>query len=111
LLLAGVFLLERVVTHVQCTTVQRVERAVTTVSEAMWEVLRGIDAAHWPWLRQLVIEVHNVGGRVERVQKLLESYGFAVAVEQDDWALLRLMDVHRVCGTSTSPAAPVACVQ
>jgi 31-O-methyltransferase len=130
LLLARVWLLERVVTHVQRRTVQRVERAVTTVSEAMresgtetvdllkidvdgaeWEVLRGIDAADWPWLRQLVIEVHNVGGRIERVQKLLESYGFAVAVERDDWALLRLMDVHMVCGTSTSPAAPVACVQ
>ena len=72
---------------------------------------RGVDVADWPRLRQLVIEVHNVGGRVERVQKLLEAYGFAVAVEQDDWALLRLMDVHMVYGSRTAPAAPVACVQ
>ena len=115
LLLAGVWLLERVVTQVQRRTVQRVECEVTTVSEAMreggietidllkidvegaeWEVLRGVDVADWPRLRQLVIEVHNVGGRVERVQELLESNGFAVTVEQDDWALLRLMDVHMV---------------
>jgi hypothetical protein len=83
---------------------------VTTVSEAMreggietidllkkeWEELRGVDVADWPRLRHLVIEVHNVRGRVERVQKLLESNGFAVTVERDDWALLRLMDVHMV---------------
>jgi 31-O-methyltransferase len=115
LLLGGVWVLERVVRQVQRRTVQRVECAVTTVSEAMrdsgieavdllkidvegaeWEVLQGVDEADWPRLRQLAIEVHNVGGRVERVRELLASNGFAVAVEQDDWALLRLMDVHMV---------------
>jgi hypothetical protein len=54
-------------------------------------------------LRQLVIEVHNVGGRVERVRKLLESNGFVVTVEQDDWALLRLMDVHMVYAGRRDP--------
>jgi 31-O-methyltransferase len=115
LLLGGVWLLERVVTQVQRRRVQRVECAVTTVSEAMrasgivavdllkidvegaeWEVLQGVDEADWPRLRQVVIEVHNVGGRVGRVRELLESNGFAVAVEQDDWALLRLMDVYMI---------------
>jgi 31-O-methyltransferase len=115
LLLGGAWLLERVVTQVQRRRVKRVECAVTTVSEvirgsgidtvdlvkidvegAEWEVLQGVDEADWHRLHQLVIEVHNVGGRVERVRELLEAHGFAVTVEQDDWALLRLMDVHMV---------------
>jgi 31-O-methyltransferase len=115
LVLGGVWLVEWVVAQVQRRTVQRVESAVTTVSEVMrdsgikavdllkidvegaeWEVLQGVDEADWPRLGQLVIEVHNVDGRLERVRELLESNGFTVAVEQDDWALLRLMDVHMV---------------
>jgi 31-O-methyltransferase len=122
LLLGGAWLLERVVTQVQRRRVQRVECAVTSVSETMrdsgikavdlvkidvegaeWEVLQGVDDADWPRLRQLVIEVHNVGGRVERVRKLLESNGFVVTVEQDDWALLRLMDVHMVYAGRRDP--------
>ena len=122
LLLSGVWLLERVVTQVQRRTVQRIECAVTTVSEAMresaieavdllkidvegaeWEVLQGVDEDDWPRLRQLVIEVHNVGHRVQRVRELLESHGFAVAVGQDDWALLQLMDVHMVYARRRDP--------
>jgi hypothetical protein len=112
-LLGGVWLLERVTTRVERRRAQRVECPVTTVSQAMrdsgiealdlvkidvegseLEVLEGIDEDDWPRLRQLVVEVH--GGRAERVRELLESNGFTVAVEQADWALLRLMDMHMV---------------
>jgi 31-O-methyltransferase len=124
LLLGGVWLLERVATQVQRRTVQRVECPLTTVSAAMrdsrievvdllkidvegaeWEVLQGVEDTDWPRLRQLVIEVHNIDGRVERVRNLLESHGFVVASEQDDWELLRLMDVHMVYARRVSSAA------
>jgi hypothetical protein len=37
--------------------------------------------------------------------------GLAVeAPSRADWELLRLMDVHTVCGSSTPPAVPAACV-
>jgi 31-O-methyltransferase len=118
-LLGGVWLLERVLTHLQRRKVQRVECDVTTVSEAIrnggvqavdllkidvegaeWDVLQGVDDADWARLRQLVLEVHNVSGRVARIRELLESKGFAVAVDQDDWALIRLMDVHIIYAIS-----------
>jgi FkbM family methyltransferase len=124
-LLAGFWLLERLMTRAQRRAVQRVECAVTTLSETLrdrkieavdlvkidvegaeWEVLQGVDEGDWPRLRQLVIEVHNLDGRVQRVRELLESNGFVVAVEQDDWALLRLMDVHMVYASRVSSAAP-----
>jgi 31-O-methyltransferase len=118
-LLGGVWLVERVLTHLQRRNVQRVECDVMTVSQAIrkrgiqavdllkidvegaeWDVLQGVDEADWARLHQLVLEVHNVGGRVERIRELLESKGFAVAVDQDDWALIRLMDVHMVYAIS-----------
>jgi hypothetical protein len=123
MLLGGVWLLERLLAPVQRRRVQHVVCPVTTVSQAMrdggieavdlvkidvegaeWEVLRGVDDADWGRLRRLVIEVHDVDGRVERVRELLESKGFRVAVEQDDWALLRLMDVHMVYARRVGPA-------
>jgi hypothetical protein len=36
------------------------------------------------------------GRRVERVRELLESKSFTAAMEQADWAVLRLMDVQMV---------------
>jgi 31-O-methyltransferase len=127
LLLGGVWLLERAMTSIQRRKVQRVECAVTTLSDvirhsgieavdllkidvegAEWEVLQGVDEADWPRLRQLVLEVHNVRGRVERVRELLESKGFTVAVAQGDWALIRLMDVHMIYAVSRPPARPRA---
>ncbi|WP_166212893.1 type I polyketide synthase [Cognatiluteimonas telluris] len=53
------------------------------VQKCEHEVIRGIDDEHWPHIRQIVIEVHDLDGRVAEVSSLLESRGFRVAVEQD----------------------------
>jgi amino acid adenylation domain-containing protein/FkbM family methyltransferase len=47
-------------------------------------VLRGIQDGDWAKIRQLVIEVHDAGGRVERIAALLAGKGFEVSTEQDD---------------------------
>jgi hypothetical protein len=106
--------------------VLRVECAVTTVSAAMrdhdvpvvdllkidvegaeWEVLQGIRREDWPRIRQVVMEVHDVAGRLTRVRRLLEDEGFVVAVEAGDWALLRLMGVHMVYAHRAGPGGAV----
>ena len=48
-------------------------------------VLRGISASDWPKIRQVVLEVHDIDGRLTEVRRLLtEDAGFQVtAVEQD----------------------------
>lgn len=38
-------------------------------------VLRGIEAQHWPSIRQLVVEVHNVHARLAGVVQLLRTTG------------------------------------
>jgi FkbM family methyltransferase len=54
------------------------------VQKAELDVLRGIDDEHWPGIRQIVMEVHDLDGRLEEVTRLLEGRGFRVAVEQDE---------------------------
>ena len=39
-------------------------------------VLDGIRAEHWPRIRQLTVEVHDIDGRLDEVRGLLTDRGF-----------------------------------
>jgi len=93
--------------RVQCevTTVSAVlrEHALDTVDllkidveGAEWDVLQGIEPGDWPRLRQLVLEVHDVDGRTDRVRALLERHGYRVTVEAADWESMRLRGLCNV---------------
>jgi len=48
------------------------------------DVLRGIDQEHWPRIRQVTMEVHDIEGRIEVVRELLAQHGFhKIHVEQE----------------------------
>ena len=53
------------------------------VEKSELDVLQGIDDEHWPIVRQVAVEVHDIGDHVQTVVRLLERHGFDVAVEQD----------------------------
>jgi phthiocerol/phenolphthiocerol synthesis type-I polyketide synthase E len=53
------------------------------VQKSELEVLQGIEPRHWPRIRQIVMEVHDLDGRLEVVVDLLRGRGFNVTVEQD----------------------------
>src|SRR5262249_19538983 len=88
---------------------RRVECELTTISPAMrpfdvdaidllkvdaegaeWEILQGVEDSDWPHIRQLVLEVHDVDDRVNRMRTFLEEKGYRVTVEQDELELLAL---------------------
>lgn len=51
------------------------------------EALQGIDEETWPLIRQVVMEVHNVDRREERIDAVLRSRGFTKVVwETPPWA-------------------------
>jgi FkbM family methyltransferase len=54
------------------------------VQKAEAEVLDGLREEHWPRIAQIVMEVHDLDGRLERIVRRLEGRGFRVAVEQDE---------------------------
>ncbi len=63
----------------------RIDLLKIDVEKAEWAVLQGIESGDWPRIRQVVVEVHDIEGRLAAVRALLEAQGFAVAVEQDRW--------------------------
>lgn len=48
------------------------------VEGAELDVLEGIEPDDWARTRQFVIEVQDLGGRLDEVRKLLEGHGFEV---------------------------------
>ena len=51
-------------------------------------VLQGINEETWPLIRQVVMEVHNVDGREERIDAVFRSRGFGKVVwETPPWAV------------------------
>lgn len=46
------------------------------------EVLKGIEANDWDKIKQIVVEVYDKEGRLERIQKLLATYGFNITIEK-----------------------------
>ena len=55
------------------------------VERAELDVLQGIDEAHWPKIAQLVMEVHDVDNRLQKVMALLsQTAGFTSVVTTQD---------------------------
>ena len=63
--------------------IERIDLLKLDVEKSEWDVLEGIEAADWQKIRQVVVEVHDLDGRLERMQQLLAEQGFVVEVEQD----------------------------
>jgi FkbM family methyltransferase len=67
------------------------------VEKSELDVLDGIEARHWPLIRQVVVEVHSIDDRVTRIQRLLKRHGFRATVVQDRYFDgTGLCDIHAV---------------
>gem|GEM_PF-829288 len=84
------------------------------VEKSEQDILAGIEPGDWDKIRQMVIEVHDIDGGLEKVAALLKNHGFRVAFEQD--AILKNTDLYNVYavrdtklpgeGTNVNPASP-----
>ena len=63
------------------------------VEGAEEDVLLGIDDDDWPLLRQFIIEVHDVDGRLDRMAALLEARGYHTVRHRQPWALHVTMNI------------------
>ncbi|HKT30254.1 FkbM family methyltransferase, partial [Dyella sp.] len=63
--------------------IARIDLLKIDVENAELDVLGGIDAEHWSKISQLVLEVHDVDGRLSRITEILASHGYTVRCEQD----------------------------
>eukprot|EP00898_Chlorokybus_atmophyticus_P000155 jgi/Chlat1/113/Chrsp1S08789 len=59
-----------------------------------FDVLKGLEEAHWRLVQQVVVEVHDVGDRLHQVQQLLTANGMRVATDQVDYLPLNMHMVN-----------------
>jgi FkbM family methyltransferase len=64
--------------------IERIDLMKIDVQKSELDVLNGLREEDWPKVRQLVIEVHDIEGRLAHTKDLLERRGYHVVVEQDD---------------------------
>jgi amino acid adenylation domain-containing protein/FkbM family methyltransferase len=81
--------------QVECIDLLKID-----VERAELDVLRGIDEADWGKIRQAVIEVHDIDGRLENICTLLKNNGFDIFVDQE--RLLIQTDMYHVYAMRTS---------
>jgi amino acid adenylation domain-containing protein/FkbM family methyltransferase/non-ribosomal peptide synthase protein (TIGR01720 family) len=84
--------------------IERIDLLKIDVEKSELEVLEGLDASDWARVEQLVIEVHDLDGRLATISRLLEMHGFTFAIEQSE--LLRSTNLHSIY--ARRPGAPCA---
>jgi amino acid adenylation domain-containing protein/FkbM family methyltransferase len=62
--------------------VERIDLLKVDVEKSELDVLRGLGEGDWGKVRQVVLEVHDAGGRLDAVTSLLKQHGFEVFVDQ-----------------------------
>jgi hypothetical protein len=76
--------------------VDRIDVLKIDVEGSEWEVLGGIEQVHWPRVQQVVVEVHDIAGRVADIAGLLRGQNFETTIDQEDWAIHRLLGIYTV---------------
>ena len=74
--------------------VERIDLLKIDVEKSELDVLDGLAPDEWSRIDQIVVEVHDLDGRLTDICALLERNGFEFVVEQDDW--LRETDLYNV---------------
>lgn len=64
--------------------VERIDLLKIDVEKSEAEVLAGLAEGDWPRVRQAVVEVHDLGDRLQELSALFRARGFAVTVEQEE---------------------------
>jgi hypothetical protein len=84
---------------------RRIDYLKVDVEGAELDVLLGIRDDHWELVDQCVIEVHNVDGRLEQVQRLLQSKGLTQQKIGGQWlAIQELLDFETIFAKRPSPS-------
>ena len=81
--------------------IEQIDLLKIDVEKSELDVLAGLEEEDWKKVRQIVMEVHDVGGLRERVTTLLRQRGFEVVARQED--LLEDTDLYKLFAVA-SPA-------
>jgi len=78
--------------------IERIDFLKIDVEKAELDIFEGIESAHWARIAQVVVEVHDIAGRLDRVVRLLRSNGLS-KVTVDQPPTLRESTIYTVFAT------------
>lgn len=67
--------------------IERIDLLKVDAEKSELDVLRGIEPEHWPLIRQVVMEVHDIDGRLDEIRTLLARHGISAVVTDQEPAL------------------------
>ena len=73
--------LDKVSAYISAQNIETIHLFKIDVEGAEWDVLMGIEEDHWPKIKQLIIEVHDINERVTNIRTLLEKQHYKVTVD------------------------------
>src|SRR5262249_51319910 len=85
--------------------IKRIDLLKIDVEKSERDVLSGIGDDDWEKIRQIVIEIHDIDGRLGEISAMLEHRGYSLVTEQD--ALLKgtaIYDVYAMRSADKSEA-------
>jgi FkbM family methyltransferase len=83
--------------------VQRIDLLKVDVEKAELDVLEGVAPSDWVLIRQVVVEVHDLDGRLARITDLLKENGFDV-IEVDQEPLFQGSEIYALYAHRTHRA-------
>lgn len=73
------------------------------VEGAELDVLQGIEGEHWPKIKQIVMEAHDVGDRIETIKELLTQKGFKqINIIQPEFATSPIVNNYNIYATKNT---------
>ena len=65
--------------------VERIDLLKIDVQKSELDIITGIKEDDWQKIKQIVLEVHDIEGRLNQIIAMLTQHNYRVVVEQDDW--------------------------
>jgi amino acid adenylation domain-containing protein/non-ribosomal peptide synthase protein (TIGR01720 family)/FkbM family methyltransferase len=85
--------------------VERIDLLKIDAEKSELDVVQGVAERDWEKIKQVVIEVQDSEGRLEKIEQLLKQNGFHVVVEQD--AILKNTGLYNVYATRADRRAEI----
>lgn len=64
--------------------IKQIDLLKIDVEKSELDVLLGIKKQDWPKIKQIVVEIHDIEDRVEKIKNLLSAHGFKqILIEQE----------------------------
>jgi len=74
--------------------IHRIDLLKVDVEGAELAVVQGIRPEHFALIRQMVVEVHDMNGRVAQLTEVFKRHGYEVHVDQESWAVHKLSQIY-----------------